>query len=71
MKVTVNEKPSEKVYPYLGKARDTGCVVLFYKPNEGTCLEKGLSGREVGDYDNHWSENWFVYFTGEIVLSNS
>ena len=77
MKTVVSENPykpeNEPFYPYIGKSRDTGNVVLFSGPHEGTFLAKGagiISSLKVGDHSSDWAEEAFCRLDGYITLSN-
>ena len=43
IKVTVDNKPTGKDYPYIGVGKDTGAVVFFTSRGTGVCLEEGSS----------------------------
>lgn len=77
MKAIVNEKPEqdkEQEYPYIGVCMQSGIpeYVLFANPKCGTTLNLNKYKQwNVGYYCETWREEWFIPFTGEIVMSNS
>lgn len=72
MKVESKElkSPPPKQYPWIGKSRNNGEVVLFLKHEAGIVLVSTAENM-VGHYSVAWNENLaFIPFNGEITLSN-
>lgn len=64
------KSPPPKQYPWIGKSRNNGEVVLFLKHESGITLVSA-AGNKVGHYSDTWNEDAaFAHFNGEITLSN-
>ena len=71
MKVTVNERKSDKpiTYPCLMEGKLNSLVVLFYTKCNGVVLI-GSDNYNEGDYSHSWDINIFKPFHGTITLQN-
>lgn len=73
IKADVKLKTPMSHYPYIGRNRDNGRVVLFQNSNSGTVLAQGdLSNVEaVGHYgENRWVISEYDYIDS-ILLTNT
>lgn len=73
IKSDVKLKPPMSHYPYIGRHRDNGRVVLFVNSNSGTVLARGDSTnhQEVGFYAEHaWVISDYDYIES-ILLTNT
>jgi hypothetical protein len=61
---TKNTKENLPKYPYIGISK-VGMVVLFISPTTGLCLSNPIHP------SGHWPEDAFVYYQGEITISNT
>lgn len=64
MKVEIDEQPKTRKYPYIGKSKESGKIVLFTKTDVGMLISDNMHTHQ------HWAEQNFEPFTGTITLSN-
>jgi hypothetical protein len=64
-----DESRAKKKYPYLGIS-EIGNVVLFTKPDRGTCVHSANGGHKLGAIETGWIENMFEPLRGTVVLRN-
>ena len=71
-KLKPNEDNVEK-YPYIGVSSNNK-IVLFISKDTGIIIVKNNVDQyfnHIGFYSNHWVEESFEKFNGEIVLKNT
>lgn len=71
-KITENQLPADKTYPYLGiYEKDKNFIVLFTSSKNGVIVwTSGRSQYNVGYTGCEWQESQFTPFSGTVQLSN-
>ncbi len=76
MKSELNRKDvvlPDVTYPYLGHSVKFRLTILFTGPRKGVVVHTGdgsISGGNVGEYQENWSEAAYERLVGSVTLSN-
>jgi len=72
VKSTVNtclERGTTVKYPYIGKSKSNGLLVLFTAFDTGVTVS-ATEYTKIGEIKNGWTEENFESFGGQIILEN-